>query len=77
MALYDSLSNRGRSRELKAKEFISICKFLNVNPMEQQFNDMLRGRKVIRDIDVLKIMLALEVDANELFKVSEQEVGGR
>mgnify|MGYP001051916625 CR=1 FL=1 len=34
MALYDSLSNRGRSRELKAKEFISICKFLNVNPMD-------------------------------------------
>lgn len=39
---------------------------------KQQFNDMLRGRRVIRDIDVLKIMLALEVDANELFKVVEE-----
>lgn len=37
----------------------------------QQFNAMLRGRRVIRDIDVMKIMLALEVDANELFKVAE------
>lgn len=44
---------------------------------KQQFNDMLRGRRVIRDIDVLKIMLALEVDANELFKIADQEVGGR
>lgn len=34
MALYNSLSNKSRSRELKAKEFIDICKFLNVNPME-------------------------------------------
>ncbi len=42
----------------------------------QQFNAMLRGRRVIRDIDVMKIMLAIEVDANELFKVEKQEVGG-
>lgn len=34
MALYDSLLNKDRNRELKAKEFISICKFLNVNPMD-------------------------------------------
>lgn len=43
----------------------------------QQFNAMLRGRRVIRDIDVLKIMLALDVDANELFKLPKQEVEGR
>lgn len=34
MALYDSLSHKERNRELKAKEFILICKFLNVNPMD-------------------------------------------
>lgn len=34
MALYDSLLNKERNRELKAKEFISVCKFLNVNPMD-------------------------------------------
>ncbi len=44
---------------------------------KQQFNAMLRGRRVIRDVDVMKIMLALEVDANELFRLSEKEVGGR
>ncbi len=44
---------------------------------KQQFNDMLRGRKVIRDLDVLKIMIALDVDANELFKVDDQETDRR
>lgn len=34
MALYDSLSNKDRNRDLKAREFMAICKFLNVNPME-------------------------------------------
>lgn len=34
MSLYDSLSNKDRNRNLKAREFISICKFLNVNPMD-------------------------------------------
>lgn len=35
---------------------------------EQQFSAMLNGRKVIRDTDVLNIALALDVDANALFK---------
>lgn len=34
---------------------------------KQQFNDMLKGRRVIRDTDVVKIATALEVDANTLF----------
>ncbi len=34
MALYDSLLNKDRNRELKAKEFIAVCKFLNVDPMD-------------------------------------------
>ncbi len=44
---------------------------------KQQFSDMLNGRRIIRPLDTKAIAIALEVDANELFKVSEQEVGGR
>ncbi|MCX4339960.1 MAG: helix-turn-helix transcriptional regulator [Lachnospiraceae bacterium] len=44
---------------------------------KQTFNAMLTGRKRVTDIDVMKIMLALEVNANELFKVEKQEVRGR
>jgi transcriptional regulator with XRE-family HTH domain len=35
---------------------------------EQQFSAMMNGRKVIKDIDILRIATALSVDANELFK---------
>lgn len=34
---------------------------------KQQFNAMLRGRKVMRDTDIIRIASALEVDANTLF----------
>lgn len=34
---------------------------------KQQFNDMLKGRKVIRDTDIARIATVLEVDANALF----------
>lgn len=33
MAIYDSLMNEKRDRDLKDNEFLSICKFLEVNPM--------------------------------------------
>lgn len=33
-ALYDSLLNKDRDRDLKAKEFMAVCKFLNIDPME-------------------------------------------
>nr|WP_300785014.1 helix-turn-helix transcriptional regulator [uncultured Acetatifactor sp.] len=33
-ALYDSLSNKDRGRDLKAKEFIAVCEFLGVDPMD-------------------------------------------
>lgn len=39
---------------------------------EQTFNNMLNGRKVITDVDVLNLATALEVTPNELFE--EQEV---
>lgn len=38
---------------------------------KQQFNAMLKGRKVIRDTDIVKIAMALEVDANALFDKAE------
>lgn len=38
---------------------------------KQQFNAMLKGRRVIRDTDVVKIAMALEVDANALFEKAE------
>lgn len=34
---------------------------------KQQFNAMLTGRKLITDSDILKIITALDVDANALF----------
>lgn len=40
---------------------------------KQQFNAMLKGRRVIRDTDIMKIALALEVDANTLFRRTPQE----
>ena len=35
---------------------------------EQQSSAMMTGRKVIKDIDILRIATALNVDVNELFK---------
>lgn len=40
---------------------------------KQQFNAMLRGRKVIRDTDIMRIASALEVDANTLFGKRESD----
>lgn len=34
---------------------------------KQQFNAMLTGRKLITDADILKIIIALDIDANTLF----------
>lgn len=36
-----------------------------------QFCSMMKGRKVIKDIDIMNIAIALGVDANELFKKEE------
>lgn len=33
MALYDSLFNKKRARELRVNEFLVLCKYLDVNPM--------------------------------------------
>lgn len=38
---------------------------------EQQFSSMMNGRKIIKDIDILKIATALNVDVNQLFKKGE------
>ncbi len=40
---------------------------------KQQFNAMLKGRKVIRDTDIMRIAYALDVDANALFEKRESE----
>lgn len=34
MALYDSLANTGRGRDLRDYEFMSVCFFLGVDPRE-------------------------------------------
>ncbi len=34
MALYDSLMNAARKREIRGWELIKICKFLGVNPLD-------------------------------------------
>lgn len=32
MALYDSLRNKSKRREIKGKELVKLCKFLGVDP---------------------------------------------
>lgn len=32
MALYDSLSQKGRERDLRVGEFLSVCTFLGIDP---------------------------------------------
>ena len=39
---------------------------------EQQFSAMMNGRKIIKDIDILRIDTALSVEANELFKKGDE-----
>lgn len=39
---------------------------------EQQFSDMLHGRKLITDVDIPKLAKALGVTPNELFKTPTQ-----
>ena len=39
---------------------------------EQQFSAMMNGRKIIKDIDILRIATALSVDANELLKKGDE-----
>ena len=34
MALYDSLSNEKRDRDLRVDEFLALCKHLELDPME-------------------------------------------
>lgn len=38
---------------------------------KQQFNAMLTGRRLITDIDICRITMALDVDANTLFSKRE------
>lgn len=33
-ALYNSLANKKSKRELKGKELVNVCRFLEVNPMD-------------------------------------------
>lgn len=39
MALYDSLKNKAKNREIKGKELVKLCRFLDVNPMDLDFAD--------------------------------------
>lgn len=34
MALYDSLANNARARDLRDDELIKVCGFLEINPMD-------------------------------------------
>lgn len=34
MSLYNSLSNKNRERPLKASEFLTICKYLGISPVD-------------------------------------------
>ena len=34
MALYDSIANKKRNRDLRVDEFLALCKHLELDPME-------------------------------------------
>ena len=42
----------------------------------KKFSNMLNGRKVITDIDVIKIANALEVAPNDLYGITEDQTVG-
>ena len=39
---------------------------------EQQFSAMMNGRKIIKDIDILRIATALSAEANEINKKGDE-----
>ena len=39
MALYDSLKNKSKRRDIKGKELVKLCKFLNIDPRELEVSD--------------------------------------
>lgn len=34
MSLYDSLRNKSKNREIKGKELVKLCKFLDIDPRD-------------------------------------------
>lgn len=34
MALYDSLRNKSKNREIKGRELVKLCKFLDIDPRD-------------------------------------------
>lgn len=38
MALYDSLRNKSKNREIKGRELVKLCRFLDINPMDFEGN---------------------------------------
>lgn len=43
-ALYDSLRNKSKKREVKGRELIKLCRFLDVDPMDFDFVDGTEAR---------------------------------
>ena len=41
MALYDSLKNKSKKRDIKWKELGKLCKFLDIDPMEFADKDLI------------------------------------
>ncbi len=42
---------------------------------KQQFSNLLNGRRVITDVDIVKIANVLEIEPGELFAARDEEVG--
>ena len=63
----ESIVATNASRIIKEKCLKQCALAERAGYSKQQFNDMLRGRKVIKDNDIYRIASALEVDANALF----------
>lgn len=59
----DNITRIIKERNLKQSAIASKAGFT-----PQEFNAMLKGRKLMRAVDIASIMEILDVDANELFK---------
>lgn len=55
-------------RVIKERGFKQCAIAEKAGSSKKAFNDMMSGRKVIRDTDIVRICYALDVTPNELFK---------
>lgn len=53
MSIYDSLSNKSRDRDLRVGEYMKICCYLGIEPMEyMKINNSKKNKKLIEAVSL-------------------------